>query len=595
MGFFSSRKAEDTESSLPTPFASNEKSVAHVIRSRFYGKNKGKEREEHNPLQSFAATGASPAQTLSSPGLSSSTHTRQPSPLSQSSNAARTAGPSILRIQGESKSLPSTPLRQTTQKTNMGPPPSPAPSRVSSASALRSKNSGLAATLPRRSTDNATVSLAQRLNELAVANSEGLLNDDEYRLLRQNLFERFATSTTVPTEAPVVPVARPHPRGTGAPQEGQTSRPHSNFEVDVNRSPSIRSKNSVTSGVTSFLRRATRRTPAGSTDYSDTSSIFSSASFASNIFKRGVTKKSSASSVRTTTSRNQADAISIISSRTGVGSQADHSPHNFSPNTTRSATNIRRLATPPSSFPSRIIGSETTPNRTSAFSPDLVDDERLQTASDIRQEILAVEAEARRLMDAFNGLEMTTLAKLQRQQGRMYESSTLPDGMWTLVPDGRSQKRVVIADSDVASLKSAASGGTRSVHSGRKGRPKGSLNPSVTLSSTATGSLQRQASTSSVGSLERKLGGRSHIPPVPAIPASFGNLGAGRISSASLVRSASHVTSNIASEDGQTSLESEMDDIRRRREEVSERYAARLEYLRAKLKGAQLHEKLARH
>ena len=41
-------------------------------------------------------------------------------------------------------------------------------------------------------------------------------------------------------------------------------------------------------------------------------------------------------------------------------------------------------------------------------------------------------------------------------------------------------------------------------------------------------------------------------------------------------------------------LESEMDDIRRRREEVSRRYDARLEYLRAKLKGAQLHERLMR-
>lgn len=41
-------------------------------------------------------------------------------------------------------------------------------------------------------------------------------------------------------------------------------------------------------------------------------------------------------------------------------------------------------------------------------------------------------------------------------------------------------------------------------------------------------------------------------------------------------------------------VETEMEDIRRRREEVRQRYDARLEYLRAKLKGAQLHEKLMR-
>jgi hypothetical protein len=38
----------------------------------------------------------------------------------------------------------------------------------------------------------------------------------------------------------------------------------------------------------------------------------------------------------------------------------------------------------------------------------------------------------------------------------------------------------------------------------------------------------------------------------------------------------------------------EMGEIRRRREEVMMRYDARLEYLRARLKGAQLHEKLLR-
>jgi hypothetical protein len=41
-------------------------------------------------------------------------------------------------------------------------------------------------------------------------------------------------------------------------------------------------------------------------------------------------------------------------------------------------------------------------------------------------------------------------------------------------------------------------------------------------------------------------------------------------------------------------FEDEMMDIQWRREEVSMRYEARLEYLRAKLKGAQLHEKLLR-
>ena len=73
--------------------------------------------------------------------------------------------------------------------------------------------------------------MAQRLDELAVANSDGLLrwvstftdglnginfgySDDEYRLLRQNLFERFSSHSTTPSEVSVVPVTpvRPVPK-----------------------------------------------------------------------------------------------------------------------------------------------------------------------------------------------------------------------------------------------------------------------------------------------------------------------------------------------------------------------------------------------
>lgn len=35
------------------------------------------------------------------------------------------------------------------------------------------------------------------------------ISDEEYRLLRQNLFERFASGAVAPSEAPVVPVVHP--------------------------------------------------------------------------------------------------------------------------------------------------------------------------------------------------------------------------------------------------------------------------------------------------------------------------------------------------------------------------------------------------
>ena len=94
-----------------------------------------------------------------------------------------------------------------------------------------------------------------------------------------------------------------------------------------------------------------------------------------------------------------------------------------------------------------------------------------------------------------------------------------------------------------------------------------------------------------------KKGGR-------AVPGSIshGHLKGGNLSNVSLLRSTGHLPMDTVMEDekvnsvrlGPDDIENEMEDIRRRREEVSLRYEARLEYLRAKLKGAQLHEKLMR-
>jgi hypothetical protein len=75
------------------------------------------------------------------------------------------------------------------------------------------------------------------------------------------------------------------------------------------------------------------------------------------------------------------------------------------------------------------------------------------------------------------------------------------------------------------------------------------------------------------------------------------------LASPSLPRTTSHLTlpklrgnntskESIGLEDGDD--DSEISDIRRRREELVARYTARLEFLRAKLKGAELHEKLLR-
>lgn len=615
MGFFSSRKVEGNEHHLTTTgitsgsaTASNDKSVVHVIRSRFYGKNKGKERGEQLQTSSFTTHGATVAHTLSISSDATPTKrgaTTTPSPLS---GRTKSAGPSILRTQHEHLPIsPPSGAAHPPMDDVLGPmsvPPSPR-SRNQPSVELRSSE---AAPAPRKPTDSVTMTLAQRLNELAVANSEGLLDDDEYRLLRQNLFERFASSAIVPTEASVVPVAGPRQRGNGSAEEGRrTARPLSNFQVDLHRSSSVASKSSVASGVASFLRRATSRRRHGSSkDSSDTSSIISSTSKVSNIFRPRLSKRPSNSSVLTA-SQMQADAISISSRQNGVGSDRTHSDYSqhFPPSVVRSTTSVRRFGTPPSSFPSRTVGSEA---RYTGF--DINDDEHLKTTVEIRQEILSVEAEAKSLMDAFNGLEVTTLARVRRRQGRAPQLSgetgrrSQSDLLSILSPEGRSQRRVVIAETDVASIRSGTSAGTapsiaKTVYSGRKIlRSKGSLNASLSISRPE--SLHRKNSSSSIGSQRATRSGA--VPPVPSLPSSYGHLGMAKSSNASLTRSTGMSVlvedeqlvggSTMRIQEDEAQLENEMEEIRRRREEVSGRYEARLEYLRAKLKGAQLHEKL---
>lgn len=310
--------------------------------------------------------------------------------------------------------------------------------------------------------------------------------------------------------------------------------------------------------------------------------------------------------------------MSLSSKRGGVGgSDRGHGEGRYSTSETRSISgSVRKRApqTPPSSFHgARSLGQDP---RHSPTVRDVFNEENLKTSQDIKKEIVAVEAEQRRLIDAFNGLELTTLSKARRHhQGRpsLKGSEGVADSQWG-GSDTKSHKRFDPSESDAISVRSGVSTKTtpsvapslaRSASSVRNKtlRAKSShvLNPSLNL--TPSSSLHRKDSSSSFASggrrFERSLG--TPPPPVPAIPltVSHGHLRAANSSSISLARSANHLPMDVLHEDEDRSetrpeedSEQEVEDIRRRREEVNMRYQARLEYLRAKLKGAQLHEKL---
>lgn len=200
-------------------------------------------------------------------------------------------------------------------------------------------------------------------------------------------------------------------------------------------------------------------------------------------------------------------------------------------------------------------------------------------------------------MDAFNGLEMTTLAKNQRHQSRaqLYDSGKSMDTIssWSISQD---QKRSVVVDSDMASTKSAVSTGTMpsTGHfplSARIARMKAG-NAVVSPGSGGNEPVKRMNSTSSMSSRERTS--RVHT-----LRSTYGHSAASG-SNVSLTQSNGQLpgpvedllTAESQADGGNT--ENEVDDIRRRREEVGARYETRLEFLRAKLKGAELHEKLVR-
>jgi len=235
----------------------------------------------------------------------------------------------------------------------------------------------------------------------------------------------------------------------------------------------------------------------------------------------------------------------------------------------------------------------------------------------IKQEMAAVEAERKRLIDAFNSLELNTLTKLQRRTTLMAPDPAVNEGKHesrvTLIPNRRANG----ADNDGASIKSGVSAGTSLSISGRSlSKRKAFRQKSGAALSQATssrsGSLHRKNSVSSVASSSQGKSpgnGSALVPPLPAPPlpgptsppvASIGQLNVGSTSSLNLTRSTGHLPMPAVAEvkphlevnEEEREFEHEMEDIRRRREEVSGRYEARLDYLRAKLKGAQLHEKL---
>jgi len=312
-----------------------------------------------------------------------------------------------------------------------------------------------------------------------------------------------------------------------------------------------------------------------------------------------------------------------------TGSSRSDGP--IAPSISRSSTtrSKRKEAPPPSAFHHRANGVEQR-RAHSGFLDDDLDDDVLKSSKEIRAQIEAVEAEGRRLMDAFNGLELSTLTRRSQSNNISVLPSTAHflQGLDSFDYGWSSQSS---KDVDGVSMRSTTSNGTSlSTHRSPVRSPRSTTNPPLISQPV---SLGRKSSLSSISSKGRS-GPASGAPYLPALPSSLGRLWSGSSSSVNLTRSATHLPlapvaegdsresveghrrhlrldtspsallgstsasprkNGLIDDDGDIiALEAEMAEIRRRRAEVMARYEERLGYLRAKLKGAELHEKLLR-
>lgn len=359
-----------------------------------------------------------------------------------------------------------------------------------------------------------------------------------------------------------------------------------------------------------MLKRATsRRRPPDSADYkSETSSIFSAGSsiVRKPSFFRRLSKPTSTVSLQTNTSLSPHQVYSHASFDSSTAPNPDAGLNS----TLRSTTRSRRNPTsPPSSYHRPPIPSEIRRPHTIVSSDP--DEDQVQTAQDIRHEIELVEAEGGRLLDAFNGLELSTLVKQQRHPGR------LPLSRAVFHADSASasaEQRSVRSGREVDATSIKSFGSRRTAGSMRR-LPIPPNNPPPLPDAVQ---LLRKKSTSTMSSHSKLGTPASPLAMWPSLRSRFGSS-----SSINLGRSTGHLplatveegrgnhrvpppppsTSSFLTVDSDASFANdsmdpdetvvqEMAEIRKRREEVTARYEARLEYLRARLKGAELREKL---
>ncbi|KAJ3825531.1 hypothetical protein F5880DRAFT_225407 [Lentinula raphanica] len=376
--------------------------------------------------------------------------------------------------------------------------------------------------------------LAARLNELASANEKGLLNDDEYRILRQDAFERytglgdsgqsdagapFIGSSNLSLSQPIRLTATTSTQSRLKP----TRRPS---DINIKASPSTLSekdKKSSNNVIASFIRRAT--SPLRPSASSPGPSNIPSSSSRKTSYEYTISRSDSRKNHKSNHPHSHANPVP--------------DPHLLSPPTspTRPLHHTKRTkgSSSPTGLSSTLTVSSTKPVPLSAISnPDIFEDGGLFTSADIRIAISELDEDAKRVIHAFDELQDSAIrrAKSKAQSSRTRSnvispssSSANPLSLPTLQHRDRADSAATPSGSGSSSLKP--------IHTRARSRSTTSIQPmpvmgvphkshpnltARTASSTHTPTLQRKGSVSSLASSLLSLKSKASMPSLPSIP-----------------------------------------------------------------------------
>lgn len=230
------------------------------------------------------------------------------------------------------------------------------------------------------SSSNAADSLADQLNSLGVAFGEGLLSEDEYRLLRQGVFEKMSShgAMDVPKEATVRQTSKHAQRPTSS-------------QADDNGSlaaPTVQSRRSTKSQLVSLFSPSISRGSTHQNGKSRSSILPSTMSTNSGAPSSSVgehlVQARRARTLRSRTSLRPSDNDSLASS----ANQTYSRPASISPN-------------------SRIPGSVSYSGGNALFGRDYAD----KNSTEISAEIAILKAEESKIIESFHDLETHAIGK----------------------------------------------------------------------------------------------------------------------------------------------------------------------------------------